>query len=1035
MENLLNYREKSSGNLWLFLILFILLGGLSAYLIARLYMTTSLLADFKLKSFVQEIDFKRGLLEELFEHREHDFESIAKSKALSVFLSNLADKTLSQHGSKELISEVESDFNRRRDLTKESELPVFLRITYYDFERGKVLADTQSSGKLESLDESFFRGLDLDSSGNPKFLVKRVGSHCKVYLVGLVLHEGSRKGVLVTELSAQALLKRIRSFEIRKPQEAEWILDKYGTIIAGPESTIGSSVKDIFGVSLENLNKVRSLTPRKNFNGLIHGPALGMTRSLGIGGLFILEISPEVMFAKYPSLGLWGLLVFSLLGGLGVMLLYVYRSFHVQNKMNSELHEAKELLETRIHERTSELEAANDELASEIRERRQSQAKLYQQAQILASITDSIVIISRDKRIVYANATACELFGDGREESVIGKHCHEIFKEFDETCDELMLDLMNLEKGQYKKVTFWRDKNGKERWLYNTAFPYCDDHGDSLGAIVLSSDYSAQKEIEMALSNAKEHAEAASKAKSDFLARMSHEIRTPMYGILGTLELVLDDELKTEQRDLLLTAKFSAEALQGILNDILDFSKIEARKIDLEEKIFSVLTVVETVLDVMAPKAREKGLEMVSDVKPDVPATLIGDPFRLRQILLNLVGNAIKFTNKGEVVISVVRKQRLRDQLWLEFVVSDTGIGVNPDKLKIIFDPFAQAEGFISRTFGGTGLGLAISSSLVNIMGGEIWAHSLPAQGSSFHFSIPLKIAEVVQSLEEEYCVDSSDVRVLVVDDNPTNRRILVENLTRLGLCTDEAQDAEQALSSLAQAQAEQRPYQLMLLDQRLPGTSGLELLQRMGDTPGTKTILLSSSADINERRKSEEIGVVDFLMKPVKQADLKKSVLIALGWSKKPERNDSVILSRESASGGSGPALRVLLAEDNPVSQNLIRKVLEKGGYEVTVVSNGRMAVHAVSETSFDLVLMDIQMPEMDGLTATKLIRRDEERYGKHLPVFAMTAHAYKEAEHLCRESGMDGYLTKPISGSKLTKILAKILAGKTRHSEKSSS
>ena len=1033
MENLLNYREKSSGNLWFFLILFILLGGLSAYLIARLYMTTSLLADFKLKSFVQEIDFKRGLLEELFEHREHDFESIAKSKALSVFLSNLADKTLSQHGSKELISEVESDFNRRLDLTKESELPVFLRITYYDFERGKVLADTQSSGKLESLNESFFRGLDLDSSGNPKFLVKRVGSHCKVYLVGLVLHEGSRKGVLVTELSAQALLKRIRSFEIRKPQEAEWILDKHGTIIAGPESTIGSSVKDIFGISLENLKKVRSLTPRKNFNGLIHGPALGMTRSLGIGGLFILEISPEVMFAKYPSLGLWGLLVFSLLGGLGVMLLYVYRSFHVQNKMNSELHEAKELLETRIHERTSELEAANDELASEIRERRQSQAKLYQQAQILASITDSIVIISRDKRIVYANATACELFGDGREESVIGKHCHEIFKEFDETCDELMLDLMNLEKGQYKKVTFWRDKNGKERWLYNTAFPYCDDHGDSLGAIVLSSDYSAQKEIEMALSNAKEHAEAASKAKSDFLARMSHEIRTPMYGILGTLELVLDDELKTEQRDLLLTAKFSAEALQGILNDILDFSKIEARKIDLEEKIFSVLTVVETVLDVMAPKAREKGLEMVSDVKPDVPATLIGDPFRLRQILLNLVGNAIKFTNKGEVVISVVRKQRLRDQLWLEFVVSDTGIGVNPDKLKIIFDPFAQAEGFISRTFGGTGLGLAISSSLVNIMGGEIWAHSLPAQGSSFHFSIPLKIAEVVQSLEEEYCVDSSDVRVLVVDDNPTNRRILVENLTRLGLCTDEAQDAEQALSSLAQAQAEQRPYQLMLLDQRLPGTSGLELLQRMGDTPGTKTILLSSSADINERRKSKEIGVVDFLMKPVKQADLKKSVLIALGWSKKPEQNDSVILSRERASGGSGPALRVLLAEDNPVSQNLIRKVLEKGGYEVTVVSNGRMAVHAVSETSFDLVLMDIQMPEMDGLTATKLIRRDEERYGKHLPVFAMTAHAYKEAEHLCRESGMDGYLTKPISGSKLTKILAKILAGKTRHSEKS--
>ncbi len=208
----------------------------------------------------------------------------------------------------------------------------------------------------------------------------------------------------------------------------------------------------------------------------------------------------------------------------------------------------------------------------------------------------------------------------------------------------------------------------------------------------------------------------------------------------------------------------------------------------------------------MASKAHEKGLEMVSDVKPDVPAALIGDPFRLRQILLNLVGNAIKFTNKGEIVVRVFRKQRLRDQLWFEFVVSDTGIGVRQDKLKTIFDPFAQAEGFISRTFGGTGLGLAISSSLVNIMGGEIWAHSVPQEGSSFHFSIPLKITEDVQSLEEEYCVDSSDIRVLVVDDNPTNRRILVENLARWGLCTDEAPDAEQALLSLSHAQAEQRP-------------------------------------------------------------------------------------------------------------------------------------------------------------------------------------------------------------------------------------
>ncbi len=1034
MGHLFNDRLKSSRNLWVLLILFVILGGLSAYLIARLYMTTSLLADFKLRSFVHETDFKRGLLEELFEHREHDFESIAKSKALSVFLSSLADKALSQHGSKKLISEIESDFNRRLDLIKESELPAFLSITYYDFERGKVLADAQSSKELGSLDESFLRGLDLDPSGKPKFLVKCSGSHCKVYLIGLVSHEGSRRGVLVTELSAQALLKRVRSFEVQKPKEPEWILDRRGTIIAGPESTIGSSVKDIFGVSLENLNKVRSLTPNKNYTGLIHGPVLALTRSLGIGGMSILEISPDMIYAKYPSFGLWGLLIFSLMGGLGLMLVYVYRSFYVQNQMNSELQEAKELLETRIHERTSELEAANDELASEITERQQSQEKLYQQAQILASITDTILIISTDKKIIYGNATACELFGDGSEQSIIGRDCYEMLREVGDICDDCLLDLMISEERPYKKVTIWHNKGGSELWVYNTAFPYRDDQGHLLGAIVLSTDYSAQKEIEIALNRAKEHAEAASKAKSDFLARMSHEIRTPMYGILGTLELALDGELKAEQRDLLLTAKFSAEALQGILNDILDFSKIEARKIDLEEKIFSPLTVVESVFDTLAVRVQEKGLELVSDVKPEIPVAMIGDPFRLRQILLNLVGNAVKFTDHGEILISVFRKQRLRNQLWLEFVVSDTGIGVNPDKLKTIFDPFAQAEGFISRTFGGTGLGLAISSSLVNIMGGEIWADSVPGKGSSFHFSIPLKIVDDLQPLEEEYCTDPSDVRVLVVDDNPTNRRILVENLARWGLCADEAPDAEQALLSLSHAQAEQRPYHLILLDQRLPGMSGLELLQQMADTPGTKAILLSSSADIHERLKSEELGVIDFLLKPVKQADLKKSVLIALGWRTRPEQKEAAILPQKNATGVSAPALRVLLAEDNPVNQNLIKKVLEKSGYEVTVVSNGRMAVHAVSESDFDLVLMDIQMPEMDGLTATKLIRRNEERYGKHLPVFAMTAHAYKEAEHLCRESGMDGYLTKPISGSKLTKILAKILAGNTRRSKKTS-
>ncbi|MGC8605591.1 MAG: ATP-binding protein, partial [Desulfomonilaceae bacterium] len=523
-----------------------------------------------------------------------------------------------------------------------------------------------------------------------------------------------------------------------------------------------------------------------------------------------------------------------------------------------------------------------------VKDRKKSQETLYQQAQILASITDAILIISIDKKIIFANTTACELFGVGDEQSIIGRDCKEILKHVRDMCDDCLIDLMISEQKPYKKVAVWLDKNGKELWVYNTMFPYHDDQGGLLGAIVLSTDYSAQKEIEIALNRAKEHAEAASKAKSDFLARMSHEIRTPMYGILGTLELVLDGELKAEQRDLLLTAKFSAEALQGILNDILDFSKIEARKIDLEEKIFSPLAVVESVLETLAVKAQEKALELIGDVKSDIPSALIGDPFRLRQILLNLVGNAVKFTNQGEIVISVFRKQRLGNELWLEFVVSDTGIGVNPDKLKTIFDPFAQAEGFISRTFGGTGLGLAISSTLVNIMGGKLWADSVPGKGSSFHFSIPLKGADDIKPLEEEYCIGSGDPpRVLVVDDNPTNRRILVENIARWGFRVDDSVDAEHALLKLSEAISNQHPYQLILLDQCLPGMSGLELLHQIDDAANTKTILLSSSADLNDREEAEGLGVSGFLMKPIKQADLKKTVFEALCMVVKSSQED----------------------------------------------------------------------------------------------------------------------------------------------------
>ncbi|MFH0958131.1 MAG: ATP-binding protein, partial [Pseudomonadota bacterium] len=520
----------------------------------------------------------------------------------------------------------------------------------------------------------------------------------------------------------------------------------------------------------------------------------------------------------------WVLLALSLIGGLGLVVVCAIRSFRVQTRMNKELQESKKLLESRVQERTSELESTNQEMLSHILKRKQVQKALYQHSQILSSITDTILIISKEKKIIYANSTACEMYGDGSPESLIGKSCHDSLRGFVEACVDCVVDKAMSFGKTHKVVTTWRGRDGKEIWVYNSAFPYYDDEGGLVGAIMLSTDYTAQKEIENELKKAKQEAEAASEAKSDFLARMSHEIRTPMYGILGTLELVLDGELKPEQRDMLLTSKFSAEALQGILNDILDFSKIEARKIDLESRIFSPTSVVESVLGTMAIKAQEKGLELISDIKPDVPAALVGDPYRLRQILLNLLGNAVKFTEKGEIVISALRRNYSGKKLFMEFIVSDTGIGIRPEKLGTIFDPFAQAEGFISRTFGGTGLGLAICGTLTEIMGGKIWVESEAGKGSTFHFSIPFGLTEEIQPLEDVFCSDSHDVPALVVDDNPTNRRILVENLTRWGFCVEEAEDAEKAIEKITIADSANRSYGLMLIDYQLPGMSGAEL-------------------------------------------------------------------------------------------------------------------------------------------------------------------------------------------------------------------
>ncbi|MBI5352591.1 MAG: PAS domain S-box protein [Chloroflexi bacterium] len=642
----------------------------------------------------------------------------------------------------------------------------------------------------------------------------------------------------------------------------------------------------------------------------------------------------------------------------------------------------------------------------DITDRKRTAGELAREKQYFESLVQNspvaIVVLDNDENIISSNPAFEHLYGYVREE-ILGINLDSLITDA-ETREEAIRYTQTVANHSVHAISKRKRKDGSLMDVEIFGVPVFVN-GVKTGTLAMYHDISE-------LVRAQREAEESNRAKSEFLANMSHEIRTPMNGVMGMLELALDTQLNSEQRDYLQTSLHSAEALLSLLNDILDFSKIESGKLDLEVINFSLRNAVEDVAYTLAKRAHDKGLEIACLIDPDLTSSLRGDPGRLRQILVNLVGNAIKFTHQGEVIIRAETIEQTSQYAIVHFSVQDTGIGIPYERQAAVFERFTQADGSTTRTYGGTGLGLTISKQLVEIMGGKIGLLSTPGIGTTFWFDIKFE----KQPLEKRGTApltagpaNLTHARILVVDDNQTNRMVLTKNVEGLGSRVDAVSSGAKGLESLRNAHRSGDPYHVVLLDMQMPGMDGEQTARAIKSDPSVKDakiLILTSMGQRGDAVRLEALGCSGYLLKPVKQQMLFDAIIAVLGR----KEDTPALITRHVLSEKRKDKLRILLAEDNPINQKLAIVLLQKSGHSVDAVETGVQALERVKANHYSAVLMDVQMPDMDGFEATRQIRIWEQTNGRHIPIIAMTAHAMTGDRERCLDAGMDDYVTKPL-------------------------